>query len=220
MTVKYRNLGFLGFPDHRIGTDGSLWTRRKRGKGCRVPTQKQVDIILKTRRKGYAIRKIVELVDCPRDVVSRVVSQQPIKKVVPWRRVRGESIGGGYIRARLTSDMAKKAYWLHHLVLLAFVGPRPAGMEARHFPDRNPQNNHVKNLCWGTREENCADKVVHGTDGRGSRNGNSRLLEKDVIRMRKMYARGGWTWRTIAKEFGVSLPLVDKILRRKLWRHV
>ena len=52
---------------------------------------------------------------------------------------------------------------VHRLVLEAFIGPCPPGMECRHFPDRNPGNNRLENLRWGTRQENMDDKRIHGT---------------------------------------------------------
>jgi hypothetical protein len=51
---------------------------------------------------------------------------------------------------------------IHQLVLLAFVGPRPPGQEARHL-DGDPANNRLDNLCWGTRGDNIRDAVRHGT---------------------------------------------------------
>jgi hypothetical protein len=51
----------------------------------------------------------------------------------------------------------------HHLVLLAFVGPRPEGMETRHL-DGNPRNNSLSNLAYGTHTENMQDKIRHGTN--------------------------------------------------------
>jgi hypothetical protein len=57
---------------------------------------------------------------------------------------------------------------VHHLVLEAFIGPRPEGMETRHI-DRNPRNNVLSNLRWGTKLENAADKHRHGTMLRGER---------------------------------------------------
>jgi hypothetical protein len=52
---------------------------------------------------------------------------------------------------------------VHRLVLEAFVGPCPIGMQCRHFPDPNPANCNLKNLQWGTPMENTEDKRVHGT---------------------------------------------------------
>lgn len=51
---------------------------------------------------------------------------------------------------------------VHALVLLAFVGPRPAGMEACH-EDGDRANNRLANLRWDTRSGNRHDSVRHGT---------------------------------------------------------
>lgn len=53
------------------------------------------------------------------------------------------------------------SFCVHALVLAAFVGPRPSGMDVRHL-DGNPANNTLGNLAYGTRSENCADAVRHG----------------------------------------------------------
>lgn len=47
-------------------------------------------------------------------------------------------------------------FYVHHLVLTAFVGPQPTGQECRHWDDC-PANNALSNLQWGTRAENLAD---------------------------------------------------------------
>lgn len=54
--------------------------------------------------------------------------------------------------------------YVHQLVLELFVGPRPRGKEARHFPDQNPANNHVSNLSWTTAVINQRDRIANGTD--------------------------------------------------------
>jgi hypothetical protein len=51
---------------------------------------------------------------------------------------------------------------VHRLVLLTFVGPCPPNMETRHL-DGQPSNNRLDNLCYGTRRENMADRIRHGT---------------------------------------------------------
>lgn len=51
--------------------------------------------------------------------------------------------------------------YVHHLVLEAFVGPRPAGQEGRHLND-NPIDNRLENLAWGTRSQNLHDRVRNG----------------------------------------------------------
>lgn len=51
---------------------------------------------------------------------------------------------------------------VHTLVLEAFVGPCPEGMECLHEDD-DAQNNQLSNLRWGTRTENLRDRVRNGT---------------------------------------------------------
>lgn len=51
---------------------------------------------------------------------------------------------------------------VHRLVLAAFVGPAPTGMECRHL-NGNKGDNRLKNLCWGSRRENTLDAARHGT---------------------------------------------------------
>lgn len=48
-----------------------------------------------------------------------------------------------------------------HLVLRAFVGPRPKGLEACHG-DGNPANNRIRNLRWDTHQANLHDTMRHG----------------------------------------------------------
>lgn len=50
---------------------------------------------------------------------------------------------------------------VHQLVLEAFVGPRPPGMEGCHWDD-NKENNAVTNLRWDTHSANELDKVRNG----------------------------------------------------------
>lgn len=55
-----------------------------------------------------------------------------------------------------------KTALVHHLVLTAFVGPRPPGSEACHA-DGDASNNALTNLRWDTHLANEADKRRHGT---------------------------------------------------------
>ena len=50
---------------------------------------------------------------------------------------------------------------LHRLVLLAFVGPCPEGMECLHGPG-GKFDNRLSNLRWGTKSENMQDHVASG----------------------------------------------------------
>ena len=60
----------------------------------------------------------------------------------------------GHVFVNLHKGGEKKPRFIHHLVLEAFVGPRPPGLICCHW-DGNPANNHVANLRWDTYKSNC-----------------------------------------------------------------
>lgn len=69
---------------------------------------------------------------------------------------------GQYPAVGLHRDGEKVDRYVHHLVLLTFVGPRPEGMHTRHL-NGDQTDNRLINLAYGTPVENAADKVGHGT---------------------------------------------------------
>lgn len=111
---------------------------------------------------------------------------------------------------------------VHRLVLEAFIGRCPKGMECRHL-DGNRQNNQLCNLKWGTRSENGLDAVKHGTrfypDTRGSKQGQSKLTEKDIMEIFKLLDNGE-TQKEIAEKFGVHQVHISRIKRRVAWKHM
>ncbi|MEY3180200.1 MAG: hypothetical protein RL614_672 [Pseudomonadota bacterium] len=104
---------------------------------------------------------------------------------------------------------------VHHLVLEAFIGPRPENCEARHL-DGDPSNNRLDNLAWGTKAENEADKIKHGTLLCGTANPASKLTEADVLAIRASNKRQV----DLAALYGVSQPIISAIRLRKIWKHV
>lgn len=84
-----------------------------------------------------------------------------------WRRKTPKRAGKGYLWVTLCNGDVRRHEYVHTLVLEAFVGPRPEGMEACHSPDRNPANCAATNLRWDTPSANNLDKIAHGTMPRG-----------------------------------------------------
>ena len=129
-----------------------------------------------------------------------------------WKLLRGTKKELGYIFV----GIADKIFPVHRLVLDAFVGPRPEGMECRHL-DGNPSNNALSNLCWGTPKENGEDAVAHGTSNRGSKSNTCKLTPEDVREIRRLCADGTMKISEIAKIKGVTWANVDAILKRRSW---
>ena len=65
-------------------------------------------------------------------------------------------------------NLQGKTRRVHRLVLEAFVGPCPLGMECLHADD-DPANNSLSNLRWGTRSENIHDRVRNGIHNNASK---------------------------------------------------
>ncbi|MFF6931557.1 HNH endonuclease signature motif containing protein [Streptomyces californicus] len=111
----------------------------------------------------------------------------------------------------ITGDRRK--LWVHHAVLLAFVGPRPEGQECRHL-DGNPRHNHADNLAWGTRTENMRDKAIHGTEPTGEQKANHRITAEQAraIRVDTRPAR------VVGRDYGISHTAILRIRRGERWR--
>jgi hypothetical protein len=92
-----------------------------------------------------------------------------------WKSASGERLlsvaynkRSGYAHVALCRDGGQETRNVHTLVLEAFVGPRPDGMEARHL-DGDPANCALSNLRYGTSGENNLDQVQHGTHNNASK---------------------------------------------------
>jgi hypothetical protein len=127
--------------------------------------------------------------------------------------------GGGENAFLFGPDKKYHCHNVGHLVLLAWIGPCPPGQQCRHGP-RGRRCHDLSNLCWGTKEENSADKTRDGTDARGENNGRSKLTERDVLDIRDEYFAGGVSVRQLADRHKCTKTNVHDILRRKLWRHI
>lgn len=107
---------------------------------------------------------------------------------------------------------------VHHIVLEAFVGPCPPGMEACHN-DGNSLNCSASNLRWDTRRNNLADRRRHGTDPTGSRNPLAKLDEECVILIRDLHNFGKKRCE-IANTFGVTVACINDVCYRRRWRQL
>lgn len=137
-----------------------------------------------------------------------------------WTKLSAEIEGFGYYRVLLMPG--RKHFAVHLLVLNAFTGPSPKGMECRHFPDRNPGNNRVSNLRWGTRSQNMNDKTYHGThrNQRGTKNSMAKVNEEMVVSIRRLHATGKYYLHDLADLFNIHKVTVWAIVHRYSWTHI
>ena len=77
------------------------------------------------------------------------------------RILKGTPAASGHLAVVLSKHGNMRRRMVHQLVAEAFIGPRPAGLETRHWNDV-PGDNRLLNLCYGTRKENIADMIRNG----------------------------------------------------------
>lgn len=126
--------------------------------------------------------------------------------------------GGGYYRFRPSVDGIKSNRMVHHVVIEAFVGPRPVGLHVAHL-DGNSLNNDLSNLAYVTQSENEAHKVVHRTRPIGEGHYRHKLSADQVAEIRRSYVPRSPenSAAALARRFGVAKGTIQRLLRRASW---
>lgn len=127
----------------------------------------------------------------------------------------------GYLAINLRVGGKQRRFYIHRLILEAFRGPCPEGMECLH-DDNDRTNNRIGNIKWGTHVENVEDSRRHGTCQVGivgARNRSAKLTDPDIVAIRQLSAQG-LPYGDIAARYGISKPNVSYIVRRITWAHV
>lgn len=88
--------------------------------------------------------------------LGRVRSWKAIGRGGPPPRYPSGGVSRGYRHVLLRTGGARTTGFIHRLVALAFIGPRPPQQEVRHL-DGDKANNRLGNLVYGTHSENGKD---------------------------------------------------------------
>lgn len=121
----------------------------------------------------------------------------------------------GYPQVSLCRPGEYKKRLVHHLVLEAFVGPRPLKHEGAHG-DGDRANNDLRNLRWATSAENSADMIRHGTSQAGERNWNAKLTSEQADYVRRSQKSSP----SLAIELGVRKQAIINIRSGNSWKHL
>jgi hypothetical protein len=124
-------------------------------------------------------------------------------------RLMSANLVHGHLHITLRRFRFRKCYYVHQLVMMAFVGPCPEGMECCH-EDGDKTNNTLGNLRYDTRRSNAKDKLYHGVV--------RKLCREDVLAIREEYARGGVTQRQLGARYGVRQSTIKCIIHRTIWK--
>jgi hypothetical protein len=107
---------------------------------------------------------------------------------------------------------------VHRLAYELAHGPIPKGLVVRHKCDNRPciDPDHLE---VGTNKDNSEDQVKRGRTTKGSKNGEAKLTEAQVVEILAALD-GGALAIHLAKEYGVGNSAIGRIRRREAWKHV
>ena len=122
----------------------------------------------------------------------------------------------GYLMLKLYSGSKKTAVIkrVHAMVLETHSSPRPKGMVCRHL-NGVKENNHIINLCWGTRQENNDDAKKHHKEGKIF--SSAKLSAGDVRTIRDLYLMGK-PLKEIYNMYDVTCRTIRNVVSRKTWK--
>ena len=120
---------------------------------------------------------------------------------------------GSYIKpsvsVRVKGNKRNSRCTLSRLVALAWV-PNPEKKPCVCHKDNNPQNNHYKNLYWGTAKENTQQCI---RDGR-FKFSDTKLSRPDILQLLYEYDTG-MIKAKLARKYGISPMLVYKYIKKR-----
>lgn len=138
-----------------------------------------------------------------------------------WKRLktRVSESTQGYESLTLWNDGVSKQCTVHRLVMLAFHGPCPNGMEVAH-ENGIRSDSRLCNLSYKTHSGNEHDKARHGTSSKGGQNPNSILTEEQVLSILAEYVPRKNGCKVLGEKYGVHPTAIGHIVNGKNWSHL
>jgi len=124
-----------------------------------------------------------------------------------------------YHRVTLYRDGQRDRRMVHILMLEAFVGPCPEGMEACHQNDAGGDN-RLENLRWDTRRNNWLDRVRLGTAKNIGEGCKTAKLTNLQVREIRFALHGKTPQRVLAQRYAVSPAMINHIATGRAWRFI
>lgn len=138
---------------------------------------------------------------------------------------KGYGVGGtvqgyGYITLGAGKKKKGQKFYAHRLVYALANGPIPDGLFVCHKCD-NPCCCNPDHLFLGTNQQNMDDMIRKNRSPRrsGENSTNAKLTSLQVQHIRYENERGVLQ-KVLAKQYGVSLTTISRIIQRKTWKEV
>lgn len=152
-----------------------------------------------------------------------ISSEGDLMNELTGKILKPEILRSGYYSVRVTlgSRNKKKHIIIHKAVAYTFLD-NPHNYKVINHKNGNKLKNNVDNLEWCTYSYN----LYHAYDTNlfdkskisGENNHASKLTWDDVKKIRERYVMGKDSQLKLAKEFGVSKPVIYGVIHNKIWK--
>lgn len=132
-----------------------------------------------------------------------------------WSWLGAKTRGYGCMR---TGAAPGKSEYAHRISYEINIGPIPKGHHVCHHCD-NPECCNPKHLFTGTDADNHADMLKKGRELSGEKHPNSKLKEKDILKMRQLYGKG-INCAEIGRRFNINRNYAWQICNKQKWRRL
>ena len=132
-----------------------------------------------------------------------------------WLWIGSKSHGYGYFYLNYKKIRAHRLSWEIHR------GKIPNILCVLHTCDNRLCVN-PKHLWLGTKSDNNKDRTSKGRSAFGGENGRSKLTEKQIKIIRRIYKKGRTSTNTfrLSEKFGVTNSVISDIINYKIWKNV
>lgn len=130
-----------------------------------------------------------------------------------WNKLSTTKTSKGYLQTIIHGRLIR----VNRLIAFNFI-PNPNAYPEVQHKNGIKIDNRIINLKWGNQYHNAQDRIKHGHNAYGTKNGLSKLNDKkvlEIIRKRPFYSLN-----QLANKYGVSKKLILLVIQRKIWRHV
>lgn len=126
-------------------------------------------------------------------------------------------IRNGYGQIRINNI----SYLPYRLVYELTCDSIPEGMLVLHSCD-NRKCCNLNHLFLGTNQDNTDDMISKGRQKHtvGEKNGDSKLIEKDILEIRKKYKWYIYTQKQLAVEYNVTDSTINRIINYRSWKYI
>lgn len=143
--------------------------------------------------------------------ISRLITTK--RGYTQTHRSKDKALGlkSGYYYLWLFKHNQGRKFYVHELVALAFIGPRPSNCQVHHV-NENRLDNRLDNLEYMDRTKHS---IYHH---QGEKSGAAKITEADVRLIRKLYKT--MPVHAISKKLSISYHIVHQVATVRTWKHI